>query len=149
MIVSWTIPTVAHVEHVARHMRAVDVEECRLMSGATPLDALTFGVNKSDVSFCALSDGKAVVIFGGSNNGTIWALGTDWVTKCPMTFARHSRTGMAMLWDALDCDVAGNVVWIDNSASIRWLRWLGASFSDERVSGACGGVFLPFVLERG
>jgi hypothetical protein len=149
MIVSWSVPCDWHVRAIAQNMRAIDAEECRLMSGKSPLESLTFGVTHSDVSFCTLADGEPVVLFGGHNSGIIWALGTDWATRYPMTFARHSRTGLAMLWDALDCDVVGNHVLAGNVLAIRWLLWIGAKVGDKRVNGIYGGEFLPFVLERG
>lgn len=155
MIVSWTVPTQAEVAHVAQHMRHADAEECRLMAGLLPADALSVGLSASDASFCALANGEPVAIFGGSNgsmmdaaSGVIWELGTTWIDQHPLTFARHSHTGLRMLWDSLDVDRASNYVWIGNEASKRWLWWLGASFDTKVVPGANGGLFVPFTLER-
>ncbi len=154
-MITWTRPDDALLVSVAARMRAHDAEECRLMSGLRPVDALRVGVAGSDVAVCALVDGEPVVIFGGSNgsaidpcNGTIWELGTTWIDCHPKTFAKHSRSALRMLWDALDVERAGNMVWVENHASRRWLYWLGASFARQPVVGACGGMFLPFTLER-
>ncbi len=156
MTVSWTIPISSQIRAVAENMRPVDAEECRLMSGLKPLDALQVGVEASHAVFCALADGVPVAIFGGCNgsamapeNGMIWELGTTWIDSHPLTFARHSRRGLAMLWDSLDVDRVSNYVWVENDASRRWLYWLGASFGVKAVVSAHGGAFLPFTLERG
>jgi hypothetical protein len=155
MTITWAYPTDAMIEHVGRRMRAHDAEECRLMSGLFPVDALGVGVAASDVAFCALANREPVAIFGGRNGsaldpsmGMIWELGTEWIDRHPLTFARHSKAALRMFWDGLDVERAGNMVWAENEASRRWLYWLGASFGREVVPGRLGGVFIPFTIER-
>jgi len=155
MKVSWTIPMPSQVRHVADQMRLSDAEECRLMSGLKPLDALQVGVEASHVVFCALADGEPVAIFGGCNgsamapeHGMMWALGTTWIDEHPVTFARHSKRGLAMLWDSLDAVRVSNYVWVDNKASRDWLYWLGASFGTKVFASPHGGLFIEFTLER-
>ena len=153
-MIDWTRPTGAMLEHVAAHMRWHDRMECLLVAGLMPLDALQAGVEHSDAVFCASVDGEPVCVFGGRNGsmlapeiGGIWELGTDWIDRNPMRFARHSKRGLRMLWDGLGCNVAENLVWAKNDASRRWLYWLGASFARDVVL-VSGEPFIRFSIER-
>lgn len=57
-----------------------------------------------------------------------WLLGTDAATESPRQFMRMSRDFKAQL--LVRYPVMRNFVDDRNVVSIRWLRWLGASFSD-------------------
>lgn len=100
---------------------------------------------KQSRAFTGLYDGRPEVMFGTSDLnvlagiGSAWLLATDMVEQHPREFLRFSLTWRPKLFERYS--VLRNVVSVDNAASIRWLTWLGAVFS-EPIS--VGGK--PFVL---
>lgn len=70
----------------------------------------------------------------------IWLYHTNAVRGREFLFIRRSRLAMA---EALELypEIHGHTV-ADNSAAIRWLRWLGAEFGEPQ------GQLIPFVIRR-
>lgn len=128
----------AHLMHVAERMRAVDARECWEIGGMEPLEALQHSAQGNGQRWTALFDGEPVAVFGvtedtlmGGGIGTAWMLGTDRLQSDWRAFARASKPVIGELlrrYPALT-----NVMLTDNTLCMRWLRWLGASFS---VSGS-------------
>lgn len=115
-------------------MRQADRDEVEAVSGRTPYEALSLSFRKSAVAHTALIGGRPEVMFGaGDINilagvGAVWLLGTDAVERHHRAFLRGSIQWRDQLFERYD--VMRNFVDVRNSVSIRWLEWLGATFSD-------------------
>lgn len=133
-----------HINGIARRMRPADAAECKAMAGLPPRAGLRLSMMRSR-AFTGLCDGRPEVMFGTSDLnvlagiGSVWLLATDAVERYPREFLRYSVKWRPKLFERYS--VLRNVVSVDNAASIRWLTWLGAEFS-EPIS--VGGK--PFVL---
>jgi len=133
-----------HVDRIAKRMRPADVAECRAMAGLSARAGLKRSMQNSQ-AWAVLVNGRPEAMFGTSDLnvlagvGSAWFLGTGEVDRHPKEFLRLSREWLPKLFSRY-C-VLRNVVAVDNSASIRWLKWLGAEFSPPID---VGGV--PFVL---
>jgi hypothetical protein len=123
-----------HVKPVAARMRQPDVDELQAASGRTPKEALLYSIDHSEHSWTALIDGKPEAIFGvGILNviggvGAPWLLATDEVERNRRVFVRLSISFRNELLERYP--VLRNFVDVRNTASIRWLRWMGAEFSE-------------------
>lgn len=144
-------PATSHaLEHIARHMRADDVDELRIMGKDRPREAVFRSAMQSDVCFVAYVDGVPGAVFGVGTPyalgrvGAPWLLGTDVVE-------RHAR---AMLVDGRQAveswrrryALLQNAVSVSNILSIRWLSRLGFEFG-EPVRTPYGGYVKVFSME--
>lgn len=129
MMIEATRPEPQHIEHVAKHLRAIDAEECKRASGAKPLEALERSVRLSPACWAILFDREPVAMFGVaplsaiSKSGRAWMLATDRVTRNPRAVVELSPPlfrNAALGWDRLE-----NTVMEKNLRARRWLRWLG------------------------
>ena len=124
----------AHVRTIARRMRQADRDEIEAVSTKTPAQALAFSLRNSSIARTALIDGTAEVMFGvGDINvlagvGAPWLLATDVVELHRVAFLRASVGWRDQLLRRYP--IMRNVVDARNRSSIRWLRWLGSSFSE-------------------
>ena len=115
-------------------MRKADRDEVFAASGKSPVDALEYSLEKSSHAWTATVDGQPEAMFGvGDLNilaGVVapWLLGTDAVNENVRDFLRMSRDFTAQLLSRFP--VMRNFVDDRNTASIRWLIWLGASMSE-------------------
>lgn len=123
-----------HVRTIARRMRQADRDEVFAASGHTPFEALALSLRKSSRAYTGLVDGQPVVMFGVADInvlcgiGAPWLLGTDEVEQISLRFLRLSRRWRRQLFRGYS--VLRNFVDVHNTVSVRWLRWLGATFSD-------------------
>ena len=123
-----------HVKPIAKRMRRADIDEVQAASGKTPEEALLYSIDKSEYSWAALVDGKPVAMFGvGILNviggvGAPWLLATDDVERNRKVFVRLSISFRNELLERYP--VLRNFVDVRNTASIRWLKWMGAEFSE-------------------
>ena len=115
-------------------MRQADRDEVFAASGKSPAEALAYSLRKSAMAHTALIDGRPEVMFGvGDLNvlagvGAPWLLGTDEVEKHAVAFLRGSVEWKLKLLARYS--VLRNFVDDRNTASIRWLKWLGFTLSD-------------------
>lgn len=136
------------MREVARRMRRADREEVWKASGMTPAEALIFSLRKSSAAWTVLIDGRAEAIFGvGAINilagvGAPWLLGTDAIERNAAGFLRGSVEWRDQL--LRHYPILRNLVDVDNSVSLRWLRWLGFSIFDP--ISLRGHEFRPFEL---
>jgi hypothetical protein len=105
-----------------------DVREMKALSGSRPLDALMRGVRESTKCF-TITDGVfpvgmfgAAPLFDTSDEGCVWLLGTDQLTKHGIQFLRESRKWVSELHK--DFAILKNFVLADNHVHIRWLNWI-------------------------
>ena len=110
------------------------MDEVFAASRKTPGQALAYSLRKSSHAWTAIVDGRPEAMFGiGDLNilaGVVapWLLGTDAVEDNVRAFLRMSRDFKSQLLARYP--VMRNFVDDRNTASIRWLRWLGATMTD-------------------
>lgn len=125
-------PSRSDVEELAANMRAIDVLECRAMSGHSPMEALEYSIEGSSWSVTAEVDGRVMAIFGVaatdmlSGDGAPWLLGAQGIERCArlmLIYTRHYLRRMQGEYDML-----ANAVHVENKAAIRYLKWCGFEF---------------------
>lgn len=142
----------AHIRSIARRMRQADRDEIAAASGRSPGRALAFSLRKSSLAYTAMVDGVPEVMFGvGDINvltrtGAPWLLGTDAVTTHYVAFLRGSVNWREQLLRRYR--VLMNAVDDRNTASKRWLRWLGFTLGEPRPLGVERKPFRVFELRR-
>jgi hypothetical protein len=123
-----------HIAPIAPRMRKADADEVFAASGRSPADALEFSIGKSVQAWTVLIEGKPEAMFGvGDINilaaiGAPWALGTDVIDANYVGFLRRSIEWRGQLLRRYS--TLRNFVDVRNVASIRWLGWLGFTFSE-------------------
>lgn len=141
-----------HVAFVASNMRQADREEVAASSGKSPFEALEFSLSRSSVSRTVLVDGVPAGMFGCgdlnilTNVGSPWLLATDDIASSRRQFLAASvdwRDQLLQRYSTLR-----NVVDDRNLASIRWLKWLGFSFSEAFPIRKGGPAFRLFEMRR-
>lgn len=148
-------PTVADLLQLSRELRHADAEELRLSApGYRPLEALVQSCETSDHLITTRLGPTLIGIAGitalsvPARTATIWGIATRHLDAHPSAILPVSLVGLPLLMDALPwADTFTNSVWSGNRAALRWLCWLGATFSTpHRVP--TGATFIPFSLER-
>lgn len=121
------------MEHLIANMRSADCAEVRALGGLTPRQALEQSLQARGSCWTGLLDGEPAAIFGvcpltvTGGMGVAWLLGTPLLERHWRTFARYSSARVAELLDRYD--VLVNIVHADNRVALRWLAWLGATFT--------------------
>lgn len=120
-------------------------------AGKSPVAALAMSIRKSSHCWTVMIDGKPAAIWGVADLNVlggvvaVWLLGTDAIERHPGAFARRSVAFKDQLFTRYK--IMRNVVDARNLVSIRWLKWLGAEFSD--AFDIRGHAFMLFELRRG
>lgn len=138
---------------IAKGMRQADRDEVSAHSGSTPYDAVTRGVSFSKIRCTIVRTWghKPVGVFGVTEDGTIWCLGTDDLTRKPLVyqFMRECRRYVDLLQDHYP--ILHNVIDARNTVHITWLRHMGFTFI-RRIPqfGVENREFMEFVrIEKG
>lgn len=141
-----------HIAPVVIHMRQADRDEVWASSAKTPFEALEFSMARSDQSWTVLFDDVPAGIFGVGNLSILtgkaapWFLATDAVDANRVAFLRASVNWRDQLLQRYE--VLTNLVDDRNTASKRWLRWLGFTLSEPVAVGHAGLPFRIFELRR-
>ena len=138
---------------IAKEMRQADRDEVAAHSGATPHDAITRGMSLSKIRCTIVRTWghKPVGVFGVTEDGTIWCLGTDDLLRKPLVyqFMKECRRYVDTLQNIYP--ILHNVIDGRNAVHIRWLRWMGFTFI-RRIPqfGVENREFMEFVrIEKG
>lgn len=146
-------PTEESVRSIADTMRAADAAEVMASSGHLPLESLTNSVINSDFTTMVWIDDVPCVMFGllrrdfTSGRGVIWMLGSHNVMKHQRELLRCTPPVIEEMLSK--CSTLYNYVHDRNTASIRWLKWLGFTIEDPEPGGINGELFHYFHLSRG
>ena len=115
-------------------MRMADMLEC-IGLGEHPRLALEQSYEASEeVWTITTKDCRTVASFGVTQSdkakdvGIIWLLGTYRIHNIKRTFIKHSKEWVGRLMG--DYKALTNIVCESNELSVRWLTWLGATWSD-------------------
>ncbi len=111
-------------EHTAivPYLRQADIDEIHAMTEIPPAVAVSYSIANSERGFTALLNGRPCAVFG-VQQGCIWLVGTDDISKHPVTFYRLSKKIFSQLKKGYP--VLENFVHVNNTLSLRWLQWLG------------------------
>lgn len=127
------LSTKEDVEHLAKHMRAFDKKEIRLISGLSPLESLERAFLYSSFCFTLVHPvTKALLAMGGIGQpgNVIWLLLHQQAFRSKMVrqkFARYSPNVLQwLLHEHVKGGFMGNVTLPENTVILRWLKWLGA-----------------------
>ncbi len=142
-----------HIPDIAARMRAADVAEVMASSGSTPEDALSYSLAHSSMAWTVCVDGRPEIMFGAADlniltaTGAPWMLGTDAIFDISCGLFRrqslHWKTQLLTRYAVLT-----NYVDDRNTASKRWLTWMGFVFSEPIPAGVNGEMFRAFELRR-
>ena len=123
---------------IAPYLRQADADEIMALSGLAPAVAVAYSIAHTQRGFAALLDGKPAAIFGISDD-LIWLVGTDEITKHPITFFRETRRHFHELTRGYN--YLHNCVDARNKLHLRWLKWLGFEIEDAQILGVEGRLF--------
>lgn len=121
-----------HCWAMAPHLRAADVRECWAGWRHRPAQALVNSWAVSTCAWTATNDGRPIAMWGAgplnllAGEGTAWLLATPEAEAPKTRFLRLSQHLAPHLFT--DYQILRNYVDARNIVSIRWLRWLGATF---------------------
>lgn len=125
----------ALVKELAENMRKVDRKEIEGL-GFSVLDGARITIYETSPVYVArTAEGRLIGCWGlqilMSRKDTtylIWALGTDELDNYPKAFVKESKA-LINRWLELYGELV-NTVACFNKRSIKWLKWLGAEFSE-------------------
>ena len=129
--------TVEHAGYLQHHLRDTDIREC-MIHGATPWRALHVPLSSKHArTWTGLYKDEPVCMFGvfpfenkqDLTSGHIWMLGSSVLDDIPRKFLRTSKLMSNWLCDQYDW--VENLVPIEHERTIKWLDWLGYSFSNQ------------------
>ena len=118
------------VQDLVPRLRPWDLVEC-LALGRAPATALMdpFVAGHGPTTFALEQDGKLIALAGltplliGSG---IWMLGSEEIDDCGLDFLRLGREWVH--WAAREHGPLQNVVPVQCTTTIRWLKWMGFDF---------------------
>lgn len=125
-------------QRLALYIRPEDAEEIRAGVGKSPLVSLFDSLRTGGKTWaCYDKRDRIVAMFGSGDEdgdvGSLWMLGSIFLKANRKAVLRDSRR--AALAVSLGYRLMTNLVDTRNTEHIRWLKWLGCTFSDETVPG--------------
>ena len=124
---------------LAFNLRQLDKYEVAAM-GNTPLEVLIapFRYTRNGVNTYTVFYNKQVVAMFGvvstpqnAKHGTIWMLASDELQNHWLYFTKRTKKWVDYFLS--DYDFVYNFVPKNNTTTIKWLKWLGFSFSDKEI----------------
>ena len=139
-------------EELVQNLREVDRQEIEGL-GFSTMQGVSVSIHETSPVYTArTADGKLIAVWGlqvlmgktGKNTYLIWALATDEITHYEKSFVRESRALLNRWVELYGC--LENTVATFNTRAIRWLRWLGAEFSEPHKIG--NAEYMDFKLKK-
>lgn len=147
--VNFRKPTQCDIKFVATNMRAEDRVEVLATSNRSPLEALVRSVNISETSVTVLHGETPLAILGVyvpnllGDTAAPWLLASDFALEHRREFLRLSRPYVRSILQRYS--YLYNYVHVDNSLSIRWLKWIGFQIAEEPIQyGVNKALFYKF-----
>lgn len=136
------------VLYIAENMRAIDRFEVKAFGCKDVLQALEDSISNSEVSVLVKGE-KPLCVLGLSlvdseNRRAVWLLGVDDMKSYKKEFLCYGY--LVLTYWFSEFGAMYNYISVDNDKSIRWLKWLGASFSEPFLLG--GQLFREFILDE-
>jgi len=131
-------------EYLSTRLRSQDAAE--IPHGITTFEALDYG-RVNGISLTVFYKDLPVMIFGGvpcDGYSDIWMVGTPDIFKIRRELLTYGKKfAMTVIGDK---PYGSNAVWVGNKQSLRWLKFIGAEFSDAIIKD--DKEFLPFKLYK-
>ncbi len=150
-MVETVAPTQAHVEELARHLRAADLRELACSGHSDPHRAIGDSLACSTHMATVLIGGRVAAILGlaplslVSGSAAPWLLGTDLVTQHRRALMRVAPSYIGAMLRAYPHLV--NLVHAENEFAVRWLRRAGFTFHAAQPHPATGAPFHRFEMK--
>ena len=97
------------------------------------------------------TDFEILFVYGltlvGPDKGIPWMLGTDLTLKHKRECLRLGKQIVELMLK--HCPVLSNCVHVENKTHIRWLKWMGFTFTGKEIINLYGHKFLHFQKIRG
>ncbi len=144
------LATADDIDAIVADARPADVAEVLAASGHSLHEVLVEGLEISSLAWTGLVDGTPVCMFGvapapGMDGvGVPWMIGTNAVESYATVFLRRNRDVLEQMKALFP--VLINYVDERNTASIRWLRWMGFNIHPAEPYGVSGLPFCRFDL---
>jgi hypothetical protein len=139
---------------MAEMIRPMDRFEFNLMSnGQSVEECLQNMLRRSRRARAAYFDGNLVAVYGVlsstmlSNNGNPWMAATNMIDRSDVRRLFIERTRFELAWLSEGFSLIWNIVSVENSIAIRWLKWVGFIF-DGTEYNISGHRFLKFQMEE-
>ena len=123
-----------------------DLGDLNVSMSLTDIGIMEFCLKVSSMIYRGTVDGKVICIWGLvpssllSDRAYLWLYTTKEVEEHQFIFVRHSQRMIEEMLKQFDI-IVGHAH-IDAPRSIRWLKWLGATFSEP------DGKRIPFVIRK-
>jgi hypothetical protein len=139
------------VFELARTMREEDKREIWKSHHKTPEQALMEGYLESEICFTIEHNEKPIAMFGIVpqtliGGATVWLLGSIEIEKIQRAFIRHSKRFLDMFLEYYP--YLENWVSVENTKSIGWLKYLGATIEEAQPYGIERALFRHFYFLR-
>lgn len=140
-------------EYISFNMRKQDVDEIWAAAHMTPAAAMQYSINNTIFCLSIRISGVPCAVFGVNGEsvvgrtGVVWLLGTPAIETIKYRFVKHSRKFVDLMLEFYP--VISNYVSIENTVSIAWLKFLGATFDLPKQYGIEGKLFKYFYFKRG
>ena len=133
-------------------LRDSDVQEIWASDHKLPLEALRIGFEQSSTCL-TIQNCKPLAMFGtvkmGDGMATIWLLSDEDLYKKSIEFVKYSKHFVELLFSKNpDINKMCNYVDARNTASIKWLKFIGAKISPAEPYGIEQKLFHYFSFER-
>lgn len=134
-------------------LREMDAKEAWAMAQMDGRQALLHSFYRSERAWAVLSDGNPVGVFGVNSvsnqpdKGCPWFLASDGINEVWGSLLRQARDyvfGPMMENYEMLC----NYVWVENKASVRWLKWVGFTLEEPVPVGINQELFHLFWARR-
>jgi hypothetical protein len=139
---------------MAEMIRPMDRFEFGLMSnGQSVEECLQHMLRRSRRCRAAYFDGKLIAVYGVlsptmmSIGGNPWMAATDMIDRSDVRRLFIQRTRSELAWLSEGFSLLWNIVSVENSIAIRWLKWVGFTF-DGTEYDIRGHRFLKFQMEE-
>tara|TARA_R100001082_G_scaffold68893_1_gene39013 strand:+ start:174 stop:803 length:630 start_codon:yes stop_codon:yes gene_type:complete len=137
------------IKEISPRLRQADLDEIEAL-GEEPEEALRLSYFGSKPRcYTALHQDTPMAMFGvvpfpeNPKWGSIWLLGTDDVTDvAPISFLKWTKLFLPELIEPYE--MVCNIVHKNNTAHIKWIKWLGFSFIRELTAGPQNQTFYEF-----
>jgi len=135
-------------QELAPNLRQADKDEVLASNGLSPLEALQASYEVSQDCYTITDrEGKTIGMFGVADNGVFsspWMLASDGILSIQKAFLRQGKEWVEDI--AQKNPVLINYVHRDNDKAIRWLKFLGFTFTTLVPEYGVGkGPFYQFV----
>ena len=142
-------PLLSDIDYFDKNARQSDKDEIFLFSGRTIAETLNDTPGLYENSDVWVVEDKIVAIFGVSEfdgKNIIWMIATDHFDKYSNIF----RNGCKEVFEKMikGRDYLYNFVHFKHKKAIKWLKWLGAEFSEPLPIGLNGELFCNFEIRN-